>query len=159
LTLRTLLLVLAMAAAPAALAQTPVAPRATCDALAGVDLSAELGVPARVEAAAVQAEGRPAPVCHLRGTIRGTIGFEAWLPLERWTGRYLQVGCGGLCGRVPSGPPQAHGCVPSSAASSPWPPPTWATATPPPPPGAATRSGASTSRTAPSTSPRARRSC
>lgn len=111
-TLRTLLLVLAMAAAPAALAQTPVAPRATCDALAGVDLSAELGVPARVEAAAVQAEGRPAPVCHLRGTIRGTIGFEAWLPLERWTGRYLQVGCGGLCGRVPTSPPQAHGRVP-----------------------------------------------
>lgn len=102
----------ALAAAPARAQTSPIAPRVSCEALAGLDLSAELGVPARVEAAAVQAEGRPAPVCHLRGTIRGTIGFEAWLPLERWTGRYLQIGCGGLCGRVSTEPPQAHGCVP-----------------------------------------------
>ena len=75
-TLRALLLLLTMAAAPA-FAQTPIAPRMACEELAGLDLSAELGVPARVDAAAVRAEGRPAPVCHLRGTIRGTIGFEA----------------------------------------------------------------------------------
>ncbi len=106
-----LAVLLTMATAPAPAQTSPVQPRVACEALTGLDLSAELGVPARVDAAAVQAEGRPAPVCHLRGTIRGTIGFEAWLPLERWTGRYLQIGCGGLCGRVPSGPPQAHGCV------------------------------------------------
>jgi hypothetical protein len=105
---------LAMAAVPSAALAQPraVAPRLSCEALADVDLSAELGVPARVDAAVVQAEGRPAPVCHLRGTIRGTIGFEAWLPLERWTGRYLQIGCGGLCGRVPTAAPQVGGCVP-----------------------------------------------
>ncbi|MBB5694681.1 tannase/feruloyl esterase family alpha/beta hydrolase [Muricoccus pecuniae] len=106
-----LALLLAATAMPA-LSQTPIPPRLACDALAGADLSADLGVPARVDAASIEAEGRPAPVCHLRGTIRGTIGFQAWLPMERWTGRYLQMGCGGLCGRVSTNAPQAHGCVP-----------------------------------------------
>jgi hypothetical protein len=27
--------------------------------------------------------------------LRGTIGFEAWMPTETWRGRYLQMGCGG----------------------------------------------------------------
>ncbi|MFK4048065.1 tannase/feruloyl esterase family alpha/beta hydrolase [Roseomonas mucosa] len=103
---------MALATTPA-LAQNPVAPRLACEALAGTDLSAELGVAARVDTAAVRREGHPAPVCHLAGTLRGSIGFEAWLPLERWTGRYLQVGCGGLCGRISGpNPPQAHGCLP-----------------------------------------------
>jgi feruloyl esterase len=95
-----------------ALAQSPIAPRMPCEALAGADLSAELGVAARVETAVVLRDGRPAPVCHLRGTLRGSIGFEAWLPLETFTGRYLQIGCGGLCGRIADAPPQVHGCVP-----------------------------------------------
>lgn len=105
-----------LAATGAAAAQHAIPPRLACADLAGLDLSAELGVPARVDGAPVQAEGRPAPVCHLRGTIRGTIGFEAWLPLERWTGRYLQVGCGGLCGPPR---PRLTAAPLSSAASSP----------------------------------------
>lgn len=112
--LRNALLAL-LATTGVAAAQTPgpvVAPRAACDSLAGLDLSAEVGAPTRVEAASVVREGRPAPVCHLRGTIRGTIGFEAWLPTETWTGRYLQMGCGGLCGRIPTAPPQVAGCAP-----------------------------------------------
>lgn len=106
-----LALLLAMAASPA-LAQAPIAPRIDCAALAGTDLSAELGVPARIEAAAVLAERRPAPVCHVKGVLRGTIGFEAWLPIERWTGRYLQIGCGGLCGRINDAATQVQGCIP-----------------------------------------------
>lgn len=108
------LAVSALAIAPMpAQAQTPIPSRVACETLTGMDLSAELGVPARVDTAAQLSEGRPAPVCHVRGTMRGTVGFEAWLPLERWTGRYLQVGCGGLCGSIrPGPPPQAHGCAP-----------------------------------------------
>lgn len=93
-------------------AQRPIQPRLTCDALTGLDLSAELGVPVRVNLASVQTESRTARVCHISGTIRGTIGFQAWLPLDRWTGRYLQIGCGGLCGRVSRAAPQAFGCLP-----------------------------------------------
>jgi feruloyl esterase len=104
-------LLIAMVALPA-FAQPAIAPRIGCEALVGADLSVELGVPARVEAAAVLTQGRPAPVCHIRGTIRGTIGFEAWLPLERWTGRYLQIGCGGLCGRINDAATQVQGCIP-----------------------------------------------
>ena len=105
------LIPLVVTALPAT-AQPVIAPRLSCDALAGMDLSPDLGVPARVEAASVTDEGRPAPACHVRGTIRGTIGFQAWLPVDRWTGRYLQMGCGGLCGRVSTSPPQATGCTP-----------------------------------------------
>ena len=104
-------LLFAMVALPA-FAQTPIAPRIACEALAEVDLSVDLGVPARVEAAAILVEGRPAPVCHIRGTIRGSIGFEAWLPLERWTQSYLQIGCGGLCGRINDTATQVQGCIP-----------------------------------------------
>jgi Tannase and feruloyl esterase len=89
-------------------AQSPVVtPRMACADLAGVDLSSELGAPAKVGNAGIERG-----MCHVQGTIRQTIGFEAWLPLEGWTGRYLQMGCGGLCGRIATSPPQAQGCVP-----------------------------------------------
>ncbi len=103
---------LAMPAAAQPVTTSPTRTEADCAALAGLDLSAQAGAPARIATAAVVRDGRPAAVCHARGTLRGTIGFEAWLPLETWTGRYLQIGCGGLCGRVPTAPPQVAGCVP-----------------------------------------------
>jgi hypothetical protein len=110
--IRLLLLLAIVLPGGAALAQAPLSPRMACEALAGADLSAALGVPGRVTAAAIQREGRPAPVCHVSGTLRETIGFAAWLPLERWTGRYLQIGCGGLCGRINESATQVEGCVP-----------------------------------------------
>lgn len=59
-----------------ALARAPIVPRVACEALAGMDLSAEVGVPARVEAAAVQAEGRLAPT--------GDVAPKAFLGAERF---------------------------------------------------------------------------
>ena len=79
-----------------------------CESLSG-GMVGEL----RVADAAVVSEGRPAPACHVRGTIESTIGFEAWLPQAAWTGRYLQLGCGGLCGRIETTPQQAFGCAPA----------------------------------------------
>lgn len=38
--------------------------------------------------------------CALTGHIAGHIGFEILLPTETWHERYLQIGCGGLCGSI-----------------------------------------------------------
>jgi len=38
--------------------------------------------------------------CAVTGHIAGYIGFEALFPVSTWRGRYLQIGCGGLCGNI-----------------------------------------------------------
>jgi len=45
-----------------------------------------------------------APACRIRGIARPTprsrIGFELWLPRDRWNGRYYQLGNGGFAGNI-----------------------------------------------------------
>jgi feruloyl esterase len=50
--------------------------------------------------------------CAVRGTITPKIGFEVRLPASAWTQRYLQVGCGGLCGVLDIRVEHADECVP-----------------------------------------------
>jgi hypothetical protein len=38
--------------------------------------------------------------CAVTGHINTYIGFEILLPVSTWRQRYLQVGCGGLCGSI-----------------------------------------------------------
>ena len=48
--------------------------------------------------------------CAVTGHIATYIGFEIVLPTKTWHERYLQVGCGGLCGSIGlSGAPQSAG--------------------------------------------------
>jgi feruloyl esterase len=51
-------------------------------------------------------------MCIVEGTLAPAIGFKVLLPTRTWTGRYLQVGCGGLCGRVSLQVGAADGCTP-----------------------------------------------
>jgi feruloyl esterase len=44
--------------------------------------------------------------CAVTGEINTYIGFEILLPISTWRQRYLQVGCGGLCGSININPPQ-----------------------------------------------------
>ena len=44
--------------------------------------------------------------CAVTGHINTYIGFEILLPISTWRQRYLQVGCGGLCGSINIDPPQ-----------------------------------------------------
>jgi len=37
------------------------------------------------------------------------------LPLKTWTQRYLQIGCGGLCGNISGVVGAAEGCAPLAA--------------------------------------------
>jgi len=50
--------------------------------------------------------------CAVTGHINATIGFEILLPISTWRQRYLQVGCGGLCGSISINPPQTTGYQP-----------------------------------------------
>ena len=50
--------------------------------------------------------------CAVTGHINTYIGFEILLPVSTWRQRYLQVGCGGLCGSIRINPPQTTGYQP-----------------------------------------------
>ncbi len=50
--------------------------------------------------------------CAITGHINTYIGFEILLPVSTWRQRYLQVGCGGLCGSISIAPPQTTGYKP-----------------------------------------------
>jgi len=88
-------------------------PRA-CSELPGVDLVDVGGAGSRVTSA-TQASDRGVAVCAVEGVLAPSIGFKLLLPLQAWTGRYLQVGCGGLCGRASLEVGAADGCVPLAA--------------------------------------------
>jgi feruloyl esterase len=52
--------------------------------------------------------------CQIKGTISPQIHFELRLPTTTYTGRYLQLGCGGYCGsvNVTTSPAATAGCAP-----------------------------------------------
>ena len=53
-----------------------------------------------------------APYCEVRGTIAPADTIVLRLPVEGWTQRYVQTGCGGLCGNANIDYGQASGCPP-----------------------------------------------
>lgn len=42
----------------------------------------------------------PAPYCKVMGTVSPEVRFEVRLPSKTWTQRFVQTGCGGLCGNL-----------------------------------------------------------
>jgi feruloyl esterase len=83
----------------------------TCDQLAtttGVDGQA-ISITAHQTASA--APGAP-QYCAVTGHINTYIGFEILLPTSTWRQRYLQVGCGGLCGSINISPAETTGYKP-----------------------------------------------
>jgi feruloyl esterase len=91
-----------------------VAPIMECAGIQSVDLAAAAGVQTRIRTATAVADGRPAPYCRVQGTIDPAIQFEVRLPLQNWTQRFLQTGCGGLCGTLNINVGRAEGCVPAT---------------------------------------------
>ncbi|HVQ90022.1 MAG TPA: tannase/feruloyl esterase family alpha/beta hydrolase [Mycobacteriales bacterium] len=103
-------LTLAAAAPVARLAVVP--PRLDCSALTGVDVSRQVGAGTGVTAAAVGTAAAGYPVCDVRGVIAPQIRFQLQLPTETYRQRYLQAGCGGLCGVLAINVRAGAGCVP-----------------------------------------------
>lgn len=87
----------------------PVAPVMACASLASIDLSGATG--AKTDLAASEVTGAK-PYCRVTGTIAPAIQFEVRLPLAGWTQRYLQTGCGGLCGNLRIDAGKAESCTP-----------------------------------------------
>lgn len=109
------LLILALSASlifqPGAHAATleVVRPAAPCASLAGTDLSTIGGAGSAVTAAEETTSDGIA-VCSVTGTLMPQIRFQVLLPIDSWTQRYLQVGCGGLCGNITLTSGASAGC-------------------------------------------------
>ena len=88
-----------------------VTPVLDCSKLPQLNLSSTSGVAMRVVSATVIKEG-PAPYCDVKGYISPQIEFEVRLPTATWTQRFVQTGCGGLCGVTRISVPNAGECMP-----------------------------------------------
>jgi hypothetical protein len=86
-------------------------PTMDCTALANADVSAAVGAVTKITSAKISGAGDKT-YCAIQGVIAPRIRFELRLPTQGWTQRYLQVGCGGLCGVLNVRTEHADGCVP-----------------------------------------------
>ena len=84
---------------------------AACESLASLDLSKVADKPAHV-VTATEASSSAAPSARLSGFVEPQVQFRLRLPIDGWDGRYLQTGCGGLCGQITDEVHQVHGCAP-----------------------------------------------
>jgi hypothetical protein len=97
------------AQAATSLAITP--PVISCDQLATIDFT-KTAVPMLISAARMTMTPK-GNFCQVTGTIAPRIGFEVYLPAEHWTQRFLQTGCGGLCGNININVGNAQSCTPA----------------------------------------------
>ena len=79
-------------------APSPVRPVIACNQLAApsLDLTNAPDAPAHIFSATQTGGG--GAVCHVTGYIAPQEQFQLALPVSTYTGRYMQSGCGGLCG-------------------------------------------------------------
>ncbi len=78
----------------------PTAPVMECEALKDANLSGVADAPIHILSAEKEIAGKPAAFCKVTGFVDPHVNFEVRLPLTSWTQRYLQTGCGGLCGHL-----------------------------------------------------------
>ena len=88
-----------------------VKPLIACATLADADLAGVTGAAVSLKASLITtAKGE---FCQVKGNIAPSIGFEVDLPVTKWTQRYLQAGCGGLCGDINASIGNAASCLPA----------------------------------------------
>lgn len=73
-------------------------------------------LPQKVEGATTKVETKlleteKGKFCQISGKIAPEIGFEIYLPTEKWTQRFIQSGCGGLCGMINASIGNANKCA------------------------------------------------
>jgi hypothetical protein len=89
-----------------------VTPRMDCAAMAGVDVTLAVGAGTGITSAVTTNTPAGYPICDVKGVIAPQIQFEVQLPTQTYRQRYLQTGCGGLCGSLAINAPGAVGCAP-----------------------------------------------
>ncbi|NVO23967.1 tannase/feruloyl esterase family alpha/beta hydrolase [Donghicola mangrovi] len=96
--------------ASAAPADLPaVAPSGTCGQMLDVDLT-DIGGTGSTVKTAQETTSDGIPVCSVTGTLAPEVNFQVLLPMTSWTQRYLQLGCGGLCGNITLRSGASSGC-------------------------------------------------
>lgn len=90
-----------------------VKPVTDCTKLVSADISSAVGAKTHITAATAIQDGQPSPYCRVLGYVEPAIKFEVRLPLTTWTQRYVQTGCGGLCGQLNIRLGNDEGCYPA----------------------------------------------
>jgi feruloyl esterase len=102
-----------VAGSTAGLAALPaLSPVSKCEKLSAEDISLTVGSPTHITSATVVKDGQPAPYCDVQGYVEPAVKFEVRLPLDKWAQRYLQTGCGGLCGVLNIQMDDGQSCTP-----------------------------------------------
>lgn len=86
------------------------APVMSCSALTQTDLTTIGGAGSRVSSASEVTENGTS-VCQVAGVLAPQIQFQVSLPMTNWQQRFLQIGCGGLCGQIPREVGAANDCA------------------------------------------------
>ncbi len=89
-----------------------VRPVTACEKLSALSLSEQVGEKVSITGAS-ELKTEKGNFCKISATIAPEIGVEVMLPTEKWTQRFLQVGCGGLCGNINLNLSDASGCMPA----------------------------------------------
>jgi Tannase and feruloyl esterase len=100
------------AAEPLSAELSVVLPQMGCPDLTRVDVSRQVGAGTGITAATVGTAAAGYQVCDVRGVIAPQVQFQVQLPTRTYRQRYLQTGCGGLCGTLSINVQAAAGCVP-----------------------------------------------
>ena len=100
-------------ARPACAADLPALnPVIGCEALATVNLDTATGAKTQIRSARTVTElGKS--YCRVNGKVAPAVGFEVRLPMSHWTQRFVQTGCGGLCGMIDVKLDKADACRPA----------------------------------------------
>ncbi|WAT10482.1 tannase/feruloyl esterase family alpha/beta hydrolase [Rouxiella badensis] len=85
-----------------------------CSALTKTDLTALGGEGSHI-ISAKETQTNGSPFCQVDGVLSPAVGFRVMLPTTRWIQRYMQIGCGGLCGSIRTEVGAAAGCTPLNA--------------------------------------------
>ena len=91
-----------------------VKPVGECTNLVRADLAAAVGASVHLESAQAIHSGPGGGYCQVLGTVSPAVRFEVRLPLSGWTQRFVQTGCGGLCGHLDIRLDKAQTCVPAT---------------------------------------------
>ena len=91
-----------------------VSPIMDCAKLTAVEMNRQVGAKTFITSAVAVPDGTPAPYCRVNGYVEPMVKFEVRLPLTEWTQRFVQTGCGGLCGDLNIRLGNADGCYPAA---------------------------------------------
>jgi feruloyl esterase len=83
-----------------------------CADLVATRIPGEIGVNTHITRVEVVTQPDSQPYCEVEGIVDPAIRFEVRLPTAGWSQRYLQLGCGGLCGSIQMRVDHGQGCVP-----------------------------------------------